>query len=82
MTKFLGTYRGAAVYEIEAFDSSEGEKIGAKLIAKAMLPDQQNMQVDFAEEAATQEKAQEKIKKAIDRYLDEHEMNQFKIDIL
>lgn len=82
MTKFLGTYRGAAVYEVEVFDSSEGEKMGSKLIAKAMLPDQQNMQVDFSEEAATQEKAREKIKKTIDRYLAEHDIKQFEIDIL
>lgn len=82
MTKFLGTYRGAAVYEVEEFDSSEGQKMGSKLIAKAMLPDQNNMKVDFAEAAATQEKAREKIKKTIDQYLDEHDMNQFEIDIL
>lgn len=82
MTKFLGVYRGAAVYEVEEFDSSEGEKMGSKLIAKAMLPDQKNMRVDFAEEAATQEKAREKIKKTINQYLADHNMDQFEIDIL
>lgn len=79
MTKFLNTYRGAEIYEVEEFDSSEVVKMGSKLIAKAMLPDQQNMKVDFAEEAATQEKAREKIKKAIDRYLDEHDIDKFEM---
>lgn len=77
MTKFLNTYRGAKIYEIEEFDSSEVQKMGSKLIAKAILPDQKNMKIDFAEEAATQEKAREKIKKAIDRYLDEHDIDKF-----
>ena len=82
MTKFLGVYRGAAIYEVEQFESSEGQKIGSKLLAKAMLPDQPNMQVDFVEEAESQKKARQKIKNVIDKYLDEHDMNQFEIDIL
>lgn len=82
MTKFLGEYRGAAVYEVEEFESSEGQKVGSKIVAKAMFPGQQNMKVDFVEEAGTQQKAREKIKKAIDRYLEEQNINQFEIDIL
>lgn len=82
MTKFLGVYRGATIYEVEQFESSEGKKIGSKILAKAMLPDRPNMKVDFVEEAESQEKAREKIKKAIDKCLDEHDMDQFEIDIL
>lgn len=82
MTKFLGEYRGAAVYEVEEFESSEGQKMGSKIVAKGIIPGQQNMKVDFVEEADTEEQAREKIKNAIDRYLDEHDMNQFEIDIL
>lgn len=82
MTTFLGKYRGAALYEVKEFDSSEGQKMGSKLIAKATLPDPKNMKVDFVEEAATLEQAREKMEKAIDRYLDEHNINQFEIDIL
>ena len=82
MTKFLGVYRGAAVYEVEQFETSEGQKVGFKILAKAMLSDQPNMRVDFVEEAESREKAKEKIKKAIDKYLDEHDMDQFGIDIL
>lgn len=81
MTKFLGVYRGAAIYEIEEFDSSEGEKMGCKILAKALLSGQQNMKVDFVEEAETEEKARKKIKAAIDRYLEKHNMENFKIDI-
>lgn len=82
MTTFLGLYRGAAIYEVGAVDPSEGETLGSKLIAKAMIPDQENMKVDFIEEAATQQEAQEKIKKAIDKYLADHDMDKFVIDIL
>ncbi|SHG52476.1 hypothetical protein SAMN05443144_13221 [Fodinibius roseus] len=81
MTKFLGVYRGSAIYEIEEFDTTEGEKMGCKILAKALLSDQQNIQVDFVEEAETEEKAREKIKVAIDRYLKKHNMQSFKIDI-
>lgn len=63
MTKFLGVYRGAAIYEVEQFESSEGQKLGSKILAKAMLPDQPNMKADFVEEAESQEKALKKIKK-------------------
>lgn len=82
MTKFLGVYRGAAIYEVEQFESSEGQKMGSKILAKAMLSDQPNMKVDFVEEAESQDKAREKIKKTIDKYLDVHDMDQFEIDIL
>lgn len=81
MTKFLGVYRGAAVYEVGRVDPSEGEKLGTKVIAKAMIPDQENLKVDFIEEAGDQQEALEKIKKTIDRYLDKHELEKFVIDI-
>ncbi|MFH5831033.1 hypothetical protein [Halalkalibaculum sp. DA384] len=82
MTKFLGTYRGAAIYEVGEFDSPAGEKAGSKLMAKAVYPYKQNLQVDFVEQAGTQQKACEKIKKTIDRFLDEHDMTQFEISSL
>lgn len=81
MTKFLSIYRGAAVYEIEKFDSAEGEKMDVKIIAKAMTPNLKNMKVDFVQEASTREKALEKVKKDIDRFLDEQNMDQFVIDL-
>ncbi|NGP88975.1 hypothetical protein [Fodinibius halophilus] len=80
MTKFLGTYRGAAVYEVEQFDPSEGEKVDVKLIANGFHPGQQNMKVDFAEEATSVKDAQEKIETAIDRYLEEYGLNQLESD--
>lgn len=82
MTTFLGLYRGAALYEVSEVDPSEGKTLGSKLIAKAMVPEQENLKVDFIEEAATQQEAFEKIKKAIDTYLADHNMNKFVIDIL
>lgn len=82
MTTFLGMYRGAAIYEVSEVDPSEGEMLGSKVIAKALIPDQENMKVDFIEDAATQQKAVEKIKKAIDKYLADHDMDKFVIDIL
>ncbi|SMO69045.1 hypothetical protein [Fodinibius sediminis] len=77
MTKFLGIYRGAEIYEIDEFDPSEGEKVGSRVIAKAMLPEQQNMKVDFSVEAGTREKAQEKIQKTIDHYLEKYDIGEF-----
>lgn len=82
MTTLLSTYRGAAIYEVEEFDSSEGQKVSSKLMAKAVHPAKQNMHVDFVEVATTPEKAYEKIKTAIDRFLDEHDMDQFESDTL
>lgn len=82
MTTFLGLYRGAALYEVGGIAPSEGETLGSKVIAKAMVPEQENMKVDFIEEAATQQEAQKKIKKAIDTYLADHDMDKFVIDIL
>lgn len=82
MTRFLGRYRGAAIYEIEEFDSSEGQKLGSKVLAKAMTPDLKNMKVDFIEEGANQLDALDKIKKDIDQFLAEHEMETFVTDYL
>lgn len=81
MMKFLGIYRGAAIYEVD-LDPSEGRKLGSKVIAKAMIPAPKNMKVDFVKEAGDQQEALEKIKKTIDRYLDKHELEKFVIDIL
>lgn len=77
MTKAIGQYRGAKIFEIEEFESSDGEKIGSKIIAKAILPNQQNMKVDFVEKSDTLQKARKKIEKTIDQYLDEHEFERF-----
>lgn len=77
MTKFLGVYRGAAMYEIEEFEASKGHKVGTKILAKAMTPDTENLKIDFVAEASNQKKALEKVKKDIDRFLDEHNMDEF-----
>lgn len=70
-------YRGATMYEITEPDLSEEQVLGTKVIAKAFIPDQGNMQVDFKEEAANLEEAVKKIKSKIDRYLDEHNLAAF-----
>lgn len=77
MTKYLGQYRGAAIYEMEEFDASEGQKIGSKIMAKAVSPDQENLKIDFTAKASTQKQAIEKVKKAIDHFLQEHEIEAF-----
>lgn len=82
MTKFLGVYRGAAMYEIEEFEASKGQKVGTKILAKAIIPDTENLKIDFGAEASNQKKALEKVKKDIDRFLDEHNMDEFIIDPL
>lgn len=79
MTKFLGQYRGATIYEIEEFDSSEGQKMGSKIVAKAKTPGLENMKIDFIEEASNQLEAIDKVKNDIDRFLQEHEMEEFVI---
>lgn len=80
MTTFLDSYKGAEIYTFGEVDPSEGETLGSKLIAKAMIPGQENLKIDFIEEAATQNQALKKIKTTIDRYLDDHGMNKFEID--
>lgn len=82
MTTFLGLYRGALFYEISGIDPSEGETLGSKVIAKAMIPNQENLKVDFIEEAATREVTLEKIKKVIDQFLEDHDIDEFVIEIL
>ncbi|MBN2731870.1 MAG: hypothetical protein JXR26_05505 [Balneolaceae bacterium] len=77
MTKFLGVYRGAAMYEIEEFEASKGQKVGTKILAKAMPPDTENLKIDFVAEASNQKEALRKIKKEINRFLDEHNMDEF-----
>lgn len=71
MKKHLDIYKGAAIYEIHP---SEGKALGSKLIAKALIPNQENMKVDFIEEAATLDEAMRQIKNAIDNYLLKHEL--------
>lgn len=77
MDKFLGTYRGAALYEITGERESEGQLLGSKVKAEGMLPEPENMKVDFFEEAENQKVAMKKLIKAIDHYLDDHELNKF-----
>lgn len=82
MTKFLGVYRGAAMYEIEEFEASKGQKVGTKILAKAMTPDAENLKIDFVAEASNQKKALKKVKKDIDQFLEEHDLDRFIIDPL
>lgn len=82
MTNFLGMHRGAALYEVRESDPSEGEILGSKVIAKALVPNHENMRVDFIEEAATRDEALDKLKKRIDRYLDKHQLREFVNEIL
>lgn len=77
MNNFLERYRGAKIYESEVVDPTKGRKLRAKVVAKAIIPGQQNLKVDFIERAPEVPEAVARIKKAIDRYLEEHEFDTF-----
>lgn len=81
MIKFLGLYRGAAIYEVDDFEPEEYLKDGSRIIAKAMTPELNNKSVEFVEQAADLEMARSKIEHAIDEYLSDNDMDRFIIDI-
>lgn len=77
MTKPLEMYRGVAIYEVTQPKISDEEILGSKVIAKVVNTDQENLQIDFKEEAANREEAVIKIKKKIDHYLDKNDLKKF-----
>lgn len=77
MTKFLDTYKGADIYEVNQVDESKGQKLGFKLMAKGTLPKPKNMAVDFVEEAQNLNEALKKIRKDIDQCLNHHDLTNF-----
>lgn len=56
---------------------SEGQKIEFKVKAEGMLPEPNNIKVDFIEEAGNLEQAVKAVKLKVDRYLAKQEIKQF-----
>ncbi|MGM0588289.1 MAG: hypothetical protein ACQETE_07750 [Bacteroidota bacterium] len=82
MTTFLHLYKGAAIYEVEEFEDTEGEAFSVKLIAKAKHPERENMKVNFTGEGATREQAAEHLQREIDNYLVEHQLEELAADYI
>ena len=80
MAEFLGTYRGAAIYEITGGEDIKGHLLGTKVRAEGMLYDPSNMKVDFTEDAENREAALAKLKSTIDHYLSKHNLEGFSIN--
>jgi len=77
MDKFIERYRGASIFEVQIFKPEEGDPIGAKMIAKGMVPGSSNEKVDFVEDADTRDQALNKVKKEIDEYLATNNLDNF-----
>lgn len=73
----LETYRGAAIYEVNPTNMSENQLLTYKVRAEGLLPEPDNMKVDFVEEAQSRDQAIKLVKKQIDQYLDKHEIKKF-----
>ncbi len=73
----LETYRGAAIYEVNPTSMSEDQLLMYKVRAEGLLPEPDNLKVDFTEEAQNSEQALQQIKERIDQYLDKHEIEKF-----
>lgn len=58
----------------------EGQKIEFKIKAEGVLPEPNNIKVDFIEEAGYREQAVKAVKLKIDRYLDKQGIKQFTPD--
>jgi hypothetical protein len=82
MMKFLGVYRGAALYEYDEIEELEGKRATIKIVAKAMTTQNDNLSVTFVKQEPNEESARKAIKKTIDHYLEEHNMDQFVTDVL
>ncbi|MEL7833416.1 hypothetical protein [Fodinibius sp. Rm-B-1B1-1] len=77
MKKDIGTYRGTRLYEADQVNAAEGQALNVKIVGEGVHPDQQNMKVDFVAEASSRDEGVHQIKKKIDRYLDEHDIQKF-----
>lgn len=75
--ELLDIYRGAEIYEVNPVNKSKGQKTEFKVKAQGMLPEPKNVKVDFIEEAGNREQAVKAVKEKIDRYLDQHEIEEF-----
>lgn len=70
-------YRGASISEVKLTNVSQDQLFTFKVKAEGILPDPENMKVDFVEEAQKRDQAIKKIKEQIDRYLDKHKIEKF-----
>lgn len=77
MRKYIKEYRGARIYEASHIDESIGKPMGIQLFAKAKLPKEGQLSVDFIEKADTREKAMTQLEHDIDDYLQEHALDSF-----
>lgn len=77
MKEFIGTYRGSEIFEV---DPLEGRQPAYKVVAKARIPGQKNLQVDFIEEGENKNSTVKKLQKNIDRYLEKHRLKRFAVN--
>lgn len=77
MRKFIKTYRGAKIFEASLIDENLGKPMEVQLFAKAILPGNGNLNVDFIEKADTRKKAISQLEQDIDNYLEEHQFESF-----
>lgn len=77
MTNYIKTYHGADIFEISFMDITDGNLLNHKIVAKAKLPNQTNVIVDFIETSRTRQRAVAKVQNAIDQYLKEHDLISF-----
>lgn len=77
MSKYLGTYRGADLYEADESYSSKDKLLQSKVWAYGVHPRMKNLKVDFIQEGPNRYKALRKLIEQIDHYLELHEFEEF-----
>gem|GEM_PF-5728355 len=56
-------------------DEKDGQLLNYKVVAKGRHPKEENLLLDFIGEASKEQKAMKVVKKKIDNYLSEHNLN-------
>ncbi|MDR9417644.1 hypothetical protein [Gracilimonas sp.] len=81
--KFLGSYRGAALFkDIEDLNAPEEEVFTKKVISEGVHPEISNLKVELSAVGDSWKEAKKKVIQKIDKYLDEHNLQEFDFDKL
>lgn len=81
--EFLGKYRGAALLkDIKYLDVSDEQTPAKKVRSEGIHPELDNLKVEFSAFGDSWKEAENNIAKQIDKYLDEHDLDEFDFDKL
>lgn len=76
MKKFVNHYNGAEIYEVSETDEAGVQQLNHRIVAKAILPGNGNLSVNFIQQSNNREQAIQHVQHEIDHYWEEHNLDE------